>query len=223
MDAPVKVVISPSLVQGLEAPAELVQALEDLSKYGEVDVIIIGRGGGSFEDLLAFSDERVVRAVADCPVPIVSAVGHETDVVLTDLAADARAATPSAAAELVTQGRDDLLAGLSYYGSRLTSAARLAVGEAREQVAFIGSRLVHPRHILEQGRLRPLQPLVDIAARHTVSPFQIALAWTLAQEGVAAIPKATDPAHVRENIAAQDIRLWHVDHEVVVAVQAVQR
>jgi exodeoxyribonuclease VII large subunit len=168
MDAPVKVVISPSLVQGLEAPAELVQALEYLSEYGEVDVIIIGRGGGSFEDLLAFSDERVVRAVADCPVPIVSAVGHETDVVLTDLAADARAATPSAAAELVTQGRDDLLAGLSYYGSRLTSAARLAVGEAREQVAFIGSRLVHPRHILEQGRLR-LDDLSFRLVSHTQS------------------------------------------------------
>jgi exodeoxyribonuclease VII large subunit len=166
MDAPAKVIISPSLVQGTEAPRELVQALNDLTEYGDVDVIIMGRGGGSFEDLLAFSDEKVVRAVADCPIPIVSAVGHETDVALTDLAADARAATPSAAAELVTQGRDDLLAGLEYYGSRLSSAARLVVGEARERLAFVGSRLIHPRHILEQGRMR-LDDLTFRLVTHT--------------------------------------------------------
>lgn len=166
MDAPAKVIISPSLVQGTEAPRELVQALNDLTEYGDVDVIIMGRGGGSFEDLLAFSDEKVVRAVAGCPIPIVSAVGHETDVALSDLAADARAATPSAAAELVTQGRDDLLAGLEYYGSRLSSAARLAVGEAREKLAFVGSRLIHPRHILEQGRMR-LDDLTFRLVSHT--------------------------------------------------------
>ncbi|MDF1536453.1 MAG: exodeoxyribonuclease VII large subunit [bacterium] len=155
MDAPVRVLLAPALVQGRDAPESLVQALADLSASDEeIDVIIIGRGGGSYEDLLAFSDERVVRAVADCPIRVVSAVGHETDVALTDLAADARAATPSAAAELVTQGRDDLLAGLEYYRSRLSSAARLAVGEAREQLAAVGSRLVHPRHILDQGRMR---------------------------------------------------------------------
>ena len=166
MDAPAKVIISPALVQGSKAPAELVLALSDLVEFGGVDVIIIGRGGGSFEDLLAFSDEMVVRAVADCPIPVVSAVGHEIDVSLSDLAADARAATPSAAAELVTQGRDDLLAGLEYYGSRLTSAARLSIGEARERVAYIGSRLVHPRHILEQGRLR-LDDLTFRLVSHT--------------------------------------------------------
>ncbi|MEE8325510.1 MAG: exodeoxyribonuclease VII large subunit [candidate division NC10 bacterium] len=171
MDAPVRVLLAPAIVQGNEAPASMVQSLDDLSGYGGVDVIIIGRGGGSFEDLLAFSDERVVRAVADCPVPVVSAVGHETDVALTDLAADARAATPSAAAELVTQGSDDLLAGLGYYGSRLSSAARLAVSEAREQLAAVGSRLVHPRYILDQGRMR-LDDLAFRLASHTRSRLQ---------------------------------------------------
>lgn len=171
MDAPVSVLLAPAIVQGNEAPASLVQALSNLSEYREIDVIIIGRGGGSFEDLLAFSDERVVRAVADCPVPVVSAVGHETDVALTDLAADARAATPSAAAELVTQGSDDLLAGLGYYGARLSSAARLAVSQARERLIVIGSRLVHPRHVLDQGRMR-LDDLSFRLVSHTQSRLQ---------------------------------------------------
>ena len=171
MDAPARVLIAPALVQGREAPGSLVQALADLTVFGGVDVIIIGRGGGSFEDLLAFSDERVVRAVADCPIPVVSAVGHETDVVLMDLVADARAATPSAAAELVTQGRDDLLAGLGYYGTRLSSAARLAVGQAREQLTVVGSRLVHPRYILDQGRMR-LDDLSFRLVSHTRARLQ---------------------------------------------------
>jgi exodeoxyribonuclease VII large subunit len=131
-----------------------VTALEDLIQHGEADVIIIGRGGGSFEDLLAFSDEKVVRAVAECPIPTVSAVGHEIDMSLCDLAADVRAPTPSAAAEMVSESRDGLLGGLEYMASRLTSAVRISTSEARSSLAAVGSRLTHPRHLLEQGKMR---------------------------------------------------------------------
>ena len=153
-DAPLKLLLSPAVVQGKEAPDSLVSALEALIENGESEVIIIGRGGGSFEDLLAFSDERVVRAVAACPIPVVSAVGHEIDITLSDLAADVRAPTPSAAAEMVAESRDGLLSGLKILASRLIAATRLATGGARSRVVSVSTRLTHPRYLLEQGKMR---------------------------------------------------------------------
>ncbi|RMF96751.1 MAG: exodeoxyribonuclease VII large subunit [Gammaproteobacteria bacterium] len=117
----VPVVIYPALVQGEQAPADIVRALETAARRRDCDVLILGRGGGSLEDLWAFNDEAVVRAVHSCPVPVVSAVGHESDVTLTDFVADLRAPTPSAAAELVVpDARDWLrrLAGLRDRASR---------------------------------------------------------------------------------------------------------
>ena len=153
-EAPVRVLLSPAIVQGKEAPGSIITALEVLIESGEPEVIIVGRGGGSFEDLLAFSDEKVVRAVAQCPIPIVSAVGHEIDISLCDLAADVRAPTPSAAAEMVSESREGLMGGLEYMASRLVSAGRITTSEARSDLAAIGSRLVHPRYLLEQGKMR---------------------------------------------------------------------
>ena len=103
---PVEIVISPTAVQGDEAHKEIAWAIRRVA--GLVDVVIVARGGGSFEDLFSFNHPDVVRAIAACPVPVVSAIGHEVDVTLADLAADMRAPTPSAAAELVVPDRKDL-------------------------------------------------------------------------------------------------------------------
>ena len=118
--AGVRVVLRPALVQGVGAAEDIAKGIADLNAYGDVDVLIVGRGGGSTEDLAAFNDERVVRAVAFSDIPVISAVGHEVDVSLCDLAADFRAPTPSAAAEIVV--RDAL--GVREQVARLTLRAR---------------------------------------------------------------------------------------------------
>jgi exodeoxyribonuclease VII large subunit len=104
------VILCPTPVQGVEAPAQIIKALQRVIREGKPDVVIIARGGGSLEDLWAFNDEQVVRAIADSSIPIVTGIGHETDFTLADFAADLRAPTPTAAAELVTPNRMDLIA-----------------------------------------------------------------------------------------------------------------
>ena len=153
-EAHVNVVLAPAIVQGAEAPESIIAALVLLSSNTEVDLIILGRGGGSFEDLVCFSDERVVRAVARSPVPIVSAVGHEIDMSLSDLAADARAPTPSAAAEMVIRSLVEAENTLDYFRDKLAKTVRGVMDNGRNRLSAAESRLVHPRHLLDQGKMR---------------------------------------------------------------------
>jgi exodeoxyribonuclease VII large subunit len=138
---PVEIIISPTAVQGEWAHRDIARAIKAID--GQVDVIIVGRGGGSFEDLFAFNHPDVVRAIASCSTPVVSAVGHETDVTLSDFAADLRAPTPSAAAELVVPDRGEL---------------RLQLGQARQRIKRgMAGTLSRHAEILEKMRfgLRP--------------------------------------------------------------------
>jgi exodeoxyribonuclease VII large subunit len=135
------VTIYPVAVQGAGAAAEVAHAVEAFSRTRSVDVVIVARGGGSKEDLQAFNDERVVRAVARSFVPTISAVGHEIDITLTDLAADVRAATPSQAAELVVARREEFDTLLSRRSRELVDLLRLRLGSARtELMSLSGSR-----------------------------------------------------------------------------------
>lgn len=146
------IVLSPCRVQGAGAAAEVAAALARLARHGRVDVIIVGRGGGSAEDLWTFNEEAVVRAIAACPIPVVSAVGHETDVTLADLAADVRAATPSHAAQLVVPDRDTLVEAVDRLATLLTGAARRQVALRRDRLAR--TTLRHPRRRIQEARLR---------------------------------------------------------------------
>jgi exodeoxyribonuclease VII large subunit len=146
-----RIVIAQTYVQGPRAAPALATALSDLAREPEVDVVVLARGGGSFEDLLPFSDERLVRAVADCAVPVVSAVGHEQDAPLCDLAADARASTPTAAARLVVPDEGELRERLRTLRSRLDRAPLLLVERKRAALESAAGRL---RALSHQATLR---------------------------------------------------------------------
>jgi exodeoxyribonuclease VII large subunit len=136
-----RILVSQTYVQGPRAAPALVTALADLAGAGDIDVVVLARGGGSFEDLLPFSDERLVRAVAGCRVPVVSAVGHEQDTPLCDLAADARASTPTAAARLVVPDEGELRERLSGLRQRLERAPLLLVERKRAALESLAGRL----------------------------------------------------------------------------------
>lgn len=156
-----KLVLCSAQVQGEGAVESLLSAIDKLERYPGLEVMIVGRGGGSFEDLLAFSDERVVRRIACCRVPVVSAVGHEIDVSLTDFAADARAATPSEAAELVVADVRSRRAEMEGLVQSLLRAQRARLEDDRAALARQTARLVDPRFLIADKQ----QWLDDLVAR----------------------------------------------------------
>jgi exodeoxyribonuclease VII large subunit len=149
-----QILLSPATVQGPGAAQAIVLALARLQKVADVDVIIVGRGGGSSEDLAAWNDEAVVRAVAACTVPVVSAVGHQTDVTLVDFAADRRAATPSQAAELVVPDRRARIDALTRQTRALHGAVRHRLADARDAHRVLARRLGDPRGVVSEERRR---------------------------------------------------------------------
>jgi exodeoxyribonuclease VII large subunit len=187
------VLLAETYVQGPRAAGEIVTALRTLCEQPEVDVIVLARGGGSFEDLLPFSDERVVRAVAACPVPVVSAVGHEQDTPLCDLAADARASTPTAAAKLVVPELGQLSARLDRSREVLGRCVRRALERDARRLAHTAERLrALPRRSLEREYLRVerTHERLGRAPALTVERKRAALETTAAKL-VALSPKAT--------------------------------
>jgi exodeoxyribonuclease VII large subunit len=173
-----RIVVAETYVQGPFAAAAMIEALRDVCAAPEVDVVVLARGGGSFEDLLPFSDERLVRAVAEAPVPVVSAVGHEQDTPLCDLAADARASTPTAAARLVVPDAAELASRLERSRGALARAARGIVERRRQRLEQAHERLrraptlavERKRSRLEHsaGRLRALSPRATLQRGYAI-------------------------------------------------------
>jgi len=188
----VRLILRPVRVQGSEAAPDLVAAIADLETQPDVDVIIIGRGGGSTEDLWAFNDERLARAIAAARVPIVSAVGHEIDFTVTDLVADVRAPTPTAAAALVVPDRGALAERVQQLSTAAQAAIQRAVARERQRVELHGRRLRDPRQVL-----RTLQQRVDELGERVHRGFQGRLRQARQQlQGTAARLQALSPLGV---------------------------
>jgi exodeoxyribonuclease VII large subunit len=204
-------VIAPSRVQGEDAAGEIVRALRFIARVDGVDVVIVGRGGGSLEDLWAFNEEKVARAIAACRVPVISAVGHETDFTIADFVADLRAPTPSAAAELVVRKKDDFCTFIDRLGDRLAAGMRRRLSRCDSR---LNALLARPGYAGQPGRLA-------MRARHAAE-----LSASLRQAIGASIAR-TDRRHesltrrlaqhdarhrlgsVRARLATQDGRLAH--------------
>lgn len=145
----VRITLVPTLVQGEAAAPQIVEALKKAYRLKDVDAIIVGRGGGSIEDMWCFNDEKVVRTIAESPVPIISAVGHEIDFTLADFVADLRAPTPSAAAELVVKNSTDLISKLNSMQRLLVLGMQKALKSERQKVQNLSSRLIDPKRTLQ--------------------------------------------------------------------------
>ena len=168
----VPVIVYPAAVQGDAAPGELMAALATAVRREECDVLIIGRGGGSLEDLWAFNDEALARAIAACPIPVVSAVGHEVDFTIADFVADLRAPTPSGAAELVVPDQQDWLRRINVLAARIARVGERTVEERAQQVDWLSARAVNAlrrqllsrRHDVQalRGELVQLSPAVAV-------------------------------------------------------------
>lgn len=148
----VRVVLYPTPVQGQQAPEKIAEAINAASRRAECDVLIVCRGGGSIEDLWSFNDEAVAYAIANCAMPVISGVGHETDFTIADFAADLRAATPTAAAELAATPRADWLASLRADSTDLRRAMRRSVGDAAQTLDNYTRRLLSPAAQIGQQR-----------------------------------------------------------------------
>jgi len=175
----IRLVLRPTLVQGEGAAEDIVQAIRDFNQFGGVDVLILGRGGGSLEDLWAFNEEIVARAIHASRLPVISAVGHEIDFTISDFVADLRAPTPSAAAELVTPEYEDLRAGLSGLASRCRAGISRRLEQNRQQVRTLQRSygLRRPADLIVQKyqRLDELQRLLQISFEHTMQRNRLRL------------------------------------------------
>ena len=188
------ILLCPALVQGADAPQDLCRALDLICAVGECDVIIIGRGGGSIEDLWAFNDEALVRAVAACPIPIISAVGHETDTTLCDFAADMRAPTPSAAAEQAVPDRHVLMQSVDERGEQMERAMLNMVLSRKSSVESYSRQIsaLSPRSKLNalRQKILSLRSAIDASADRALSERKMYLA------GIVGRLEATNPLSV---------------------------
>ena len=175
----VSLVVSAATVQGPTAPAEIVAAIQRICRFGAIDVLIIGRGGGAREDLWAFNDESVARAICEAAVPVISGVGHEIDITIADLVADHRAATPSAAAEAAVPLRSDLLGALGAIGYQLRTSLQRCVTDSRRELEAVAGDLQRAasrdaerrRYAIAAtaGRLNALSPLATLSRGYAVA------------------------------------------------------
>jgi len=190
----IPVVIYPAAVQGDAAVPELISALDTAIRRDECDVLIIGRGGGSLEDLWAFNEEKLARAIVNCPIPVISAVGHEVDFTIADFVADVRAPTPSGAAELAVPDRQDWVRSINSLATRIARLGQRTVEDRGQTLDWLARRLAQssPMATLHRSatRLADLQRRLSSGTRDALADSKHRL--ELAMRGLHAVsPLAT--------------------------------
>jgi exodeoxyribonuclease VII large subunit len=198
---PIRIVLAPARVQGEGAAAEIARGIENLGRLGGIDVMIVGRGGGSLEDLWPFNEEIVARAIYASGVPVVSAVGHETDFSISDFVADVRAATPSAAAALVVPDRREVLALLEASQARLARSAKHAVDLLRDELALFAAHRFfrYPQEIV----LSREQALEDLELRlRGAMKDKWSARWMRLERAAGGLAKHSPRARWQEAVAA---------------------
>ena len=210
----IPVVLAPSLVQGPDAPPTLVQALQQLGQQTNIDVILLVRGGGSMEDLWAFNDENLARAIVASPVPVISGVGHETDFTIADFCSDLRAPTPTAAAEMCAVPQAELLSNVQLWGNALQTIAHRQLDTQEQRLDRVQARLGRPSEGLssEKIQLLRLQQRISQAVHTRTQRCHNELA-TLTS-GLARGVQQT-PATARERLHRAALRLDLLDPKLV--------
>lgn len=190
---PAQIYLFPALVQGDRAVEDIVRAIGRAGRWG-VEVLIVGRGGGAAEELWAFNSEEVARAIASCPVPVISAVGHETDFTIADFVADVRAPTPSAAAETVVPEREELLARLADLRGRLGRGVARSLDLRRERLRLLQERLAlrHPRFLLASRQ----QALDELGERLGSAVTRLLKLWRQGVEALGLRLEALNPVSI---------------------------
>ena len=209
----IPIIVYPSLVQGTEAPSTLIQALNDCEQHGQCDVIILTRGGGSIEDLAGFNDEKLARRIAALPIPIISAVGHEVDFTISDFVADVRAATPTAAAELVAPERTALLAELAARGTRMRAMLNQSLQKKSQAVDLLSRSIVSPKRSLSL-RLDNTRLLGTRMHRELLSRLKSSRSQMLAAK------QSFRSLHPEKQLANQRQRLQQLSHSLQAQVNA---
>ncbi|WP_340820572.1 exodeoxyribonuclease VII large subunit [Methanolobus sp. WCC4] len=213
---PVDVLLSPALVQGENSAESIVRAIEQLNEM-DVDVMIVGRGGGSLEDLWSFNEEVVARAIFDSKVPVISAVGHETDYTIADFVADVRAPTPSAAAEIAVPERSDLKKHVLSLSARMEQAAIHILSDNRRQLEHLSSR-IEPERFAEIIR-RDMQRVDELSSRMEFGLRKVIDSKASSLSGLAGRLNAVSPLNTLER--GYSITLRSIDHSVVRSIDDV--
>ena len=208
----VPVILYPTSVQGEGAAAEIAAAIATANRRAECDVLIVGRGGGSLEDLWSFNEEVVARAIHASAIPVVSAVGHEIDFTIADLVADLRAATPSAAAELVSPDLQEVAARIAQGRQRLVQAMGQRLRRETRELALLERRLISPRRRLEQH----FQRLDELLAR---LPTALTTQLSLKRSQLRALAARIGALSPRSRLAAHDRQVQHARHRLLTAMR----
>ncbi|MCM8775875.1 MAG: exodeoxyribonuclease VII large subunit [Candidatus Omnitrophica bacterium] len=207
-----QLLLNPVRVQGEGAGQEIARAIGEMNELGGIDVLIVGRGGGSLEDLWAFNEEAVARAIYHSRIPVISAVGHEIDWTICDLAADLRAPTPSAAAELVVQNREELENKVAELKSRMCNAIRNFLGSAKDRVNTLETSygFKYPHHLMEQFAqrfdelVRQFQNYAKTLVARKEQEFQSALARLQALSPLAVLERGYSLTFTGDGILLKD-------------------